>query len=86
MERNFLVGTFECWDVYTATVSQGGSMKCKSSVRMIFSCGDLQGCSGGVAGFGKVSSLRNLVPCDPLAIAVLGMAERRVSWLQRVHV
>lgn len=80
------MGTFECWDVYTATVSQGGSMKCKSRVRMNFSVVTCKAALGGVAGFGKVSSLRNLMPCDPLAIAVLGMAEWRVSWLQRVQV
>lgn len=37
MERNFLVDGFECWDIYTVTVSQGGNIKCKSSVRMNFS-------------------------------------------------
>lgn len=34
-------------------------------------CGDLQGHSGEVAGFGVVSSLRNLVFCVLLAVAVL---------------
>lgn len=31
------MGSFECWDIYTVTVSQGGNTKWKSSVRMSFS-------------------------------------------------
>lgn len=53
MERNFLVGTFECWDVYTATVSQGGSMKRKSSVRTNFSVVTCKAALGKWQGLGK---------------------------------